>query len=167
MKRQGTIMGQIWRKKTFTRVAGNSATIRTEYTPDTSHSVTSSSSRAMPWLKRLVAGFPPQRPGCEPGSGQVGFVVDKVALGQVFPEYFGFPCQSSFHQILYHHNHPGQVQYAIQWPMCQVDTTWTQPPPPPHYANSKKKIPLQELLDEKCWRIRRVIAKVSYVLRLI
>jgi hypothetical protein len=26
----------------------------------------------------------------------VGFVVDKVALGQVFSEYFGFPCQSSF-----------------------------------------------------------------------
>jgi hypothetical protein len=29
----------------------------------------------------------------------VGFVVDKVALGQVFSEYFGFPCQSSFHQF--------------------------------------------------------------------
>jgi hypothetical protein len=28
------------------------------------------------------------------------FVVDKVALGQVFFEYFGFPCQSSFHQLL-------------------------------------------------------------------
>jgi hypothetical protein len=28
---------------------------------------------------------------------QVGFVVDKVALGQVFSEYFSFPCQSSFH----------------------------------------------------------------------
>jgi hypothetical protein len=41
---------------------------------------------------------------------QVGFVVDKVALGQVFSEYFGFPCQSSFHQILHHHNQPGQVQ---------------------------------------------------------
>jgi hypothetical protein len=27
----------------------------------------------------------------------VGFVVDKVGLGQVFSEYFGFPCQSSFH----------------------------------------------------------------------
>jgi hypothetical protein len=40
---------------------------------------------------------------------KVGFVVDKVALGQVFSEYFGFPCQSSFHQIL-HHKHPGQVQ---------------------------------------------------------
>jgi hypothetical protein len=66
--------------------------------------------KAAPWLKRLVAGFPPRRPGLEPGSGQVGFVVDKVALRQVFSEYFGFPCQSSFHQILHHHNHPGQVQ---------------------------------------------------------
>jgi hypothetical protein len=43
-------------------------------------------------------------------SGHVGFVVDKVALGQVFSEYFGFPCQSSFYQILHPHNHPGQVQ---------------------------------------------------------
>jgi hypothetical protein len=43
-------------------------------------------------------------PGFEPGSGHVGFVVSKVALGQVFSEYFGFPSQSSFHQstIIYH-----------------------------------------------------------------
>jgi hypothetical protein len=41
---------------------------------------------------------------------QVGFVVDKAALGQVFSEYLGFPCQSSFHKILHHHNQPGQVQ---------------------------------------------------------
>jgi hypothetical protein len=35
---------------------------------------------------------------------QVGFVVDKVASGQVFPEYFDFPCQNhSFHQLLHHH----------------------------------------------------------------
>jgi hypothetical protein len=27
-------------------------------------------------------------PGLDHGSGQVGFVVDKVALGQVFSEYF-------------------------------------------------------------------------------
>jgi hypothetical protein len=57
----------------------------------------------------------------------VGFVVDEVALGQVFSEYFGFPCQSSFHQIL-HHNHPGQVQYAIQWPTCRVEPVWTPHP---------------------------------------
>jgi hypothetical protein len=43
-------------------------------------------------------------------SGHVGFVVKKVELGQVFSEYFGFPCQSSFHQILHPHNHQGQVQ---------------------------------------------------------
>jgi hypothetical protein len=35
----------------------------------------------------------------------VGFVVEKVALGQVFSEYFGFPCQSSFQQF-----HLGLVQ---------------------------------------------------------
>jgi hypothetical protein len=30
----------------------------------------------------------------------VGFVVDKAALGQVFSDYFDFPCQS-FHQFLH------------------------------------------------------------------
>jgi hypothetical protein len=42
----------------------------------------------------------------------MGFVVDKAALGQVYSEYFGFPCQSSFHQFLHHHNHPVLAQYA-------------------------------------------------------
>jgi hypothetical protein len=64
---------------------------------------------AAPELRRLVADFPPRRPGFNAGSGKVGFVVDKVAPGQVFSEYFGFPCHS-FHQILHLHNHPGQVQ---------------------------------------------------------
>jgi hypothetical protein len=32
-------------------------------------------------------------PGSNPGSSHVGFVVDKVAVGQVFSEYFGFFCQ--------------------------------------------------------------------------
>jgi hypothetical protein len=40
----------------------------------------------------------------------VGFVVDKMALKQVFSEYFGFPCQSSFHQIFHQHNDPEQVK---------------------------------------------------------
>jgi hypothetical protein len=38
-----------------------------------------------------------------------GVCVDKAALGQIFSEYFGFPCQS-FHQFLHHHNHPGLAQ---------------------------------------------------------
>jgi hypothetical protein len=44
--------------------------------------------RAVPWLRRLVAGLSPGRPRFE---FHVGFVVVKVALGQVFSEYFGFP----------------------------------------------------------------------------
>jgi hypothetical protein len=56
-------------------------------------------------------GHVSRRPGFNSGSGQVEFVVDKVALGQVFSEYFGFPYQSSFHRIILHlHNHPGQEQ---------------------------------------------------------
>jgi hypothetical protein len=43
--------------------------------------------------------------GCSPGfdsrSGYQGFVRDKVALGQVFSEYFDFPCQFSFRQMLH------------------------------------------------------------------
>jgi hypothetical protein len=43
-------------------------------------------------------------------SGHVGFVVDKMAVGHVSSEYFGFPCQSSFHQLLHsHHHHLGLV----------------------------------------------------------
>jgi hypothetical protein len=33
----------------------------------------------------------------------VGFVVDKVALRQVFSAYFGFPCQFSFQRLLHTH----------------------------------------------------------------
>jgi hypothetical protein len=34
----------------------------------------------------------------------VGFVVDKVALGQVFSEYIGLPCQFSFYRLLHIHH---------------------------------------------------------------
>jgi hypothetical protein len=40
----------------------------------------------------LVAGLSPRRSRFDPGSVHVGFVVDKVALGQVFPP----PCTSVF-----------------------------------------------------------------------
>jgi hypothetical protein len=62
------------------------------------------STRAVPFLRRLVAGFRPLRPRFEPETSYVGFVVDKVSLGQVFSEYFGFPCQISFHQLLHTHH---------------------------------------------------------------
>jgi hypothetical protein len=45
-----------------------------------------------------------------PISSHVGFVVDKVALGMISSEYFGFPCQFSFPQILHTHLTSGLVQ---------------------------------------------------------
>jgi hypothetical protein len=49
---------------------------------------------AVPWLRRLVSGLSLRRPGFNPGSVHVGFLVDKAALGQVFPpSTSGFPCQ--------------------------------------------------------------------------
>jgi hypothetical protein len=42
--------------------------------------------------------------GFESGLGHVDFVVDKAELGQVFSEYFRFPCQSS-HRLLHTHHH--------------------------------------------------------------
>jgi hypothetical protein len=46
--------------------------------------------RAVPWLRRLVAGLSPRRHGFDPGSVHVGFVVDNVALGQVSPRVLRF-----------------------------------------------------------------------------
>jgi hypothetical protein len=56
-------------------------------------------------LRRLVAGFPPRRPWFEARLSHVGFVVDEVALGQVFSEYFGFPYKFSYHRLLHIHHH--------------------------------------------------------------
>jgi hypothetical protein len=50
------------------------------------------------------AGFSPRRPGFHSRSGHVRFVVDKMALEHVFSEYFGFPCQFSFHRLLHTHH---------------------------------------------------------------
>jgi hypothetical protein len=61
------------------------------------------------------------------------FVVDKAALGQIFSEYFGFPCQSSFYQFLHHHNHPVLAQLAYWWPQCRVDPVGDTR----HYTNKK------------------------------
>jgi hypothetical protein len=55
-------------------------------------------------------------------------VVDKVALEQVFSEYFGFPCQSSFHQLLHnHHRSSGAGTIGQQCPTYQVDSVSPHP----------------------------------------
>jgi hypothetical protein len=45
----------------------------------------------------------------------VGFVVDKVLLGQVFSKYFGFLYKFSFHQMLHTHlsSGPGTVGQLV------------------------------------------------------
>jgi hypothetical protein len=61
----------------------------------------------------------------------VGFVVDKAALGQVFSEYFGFPCQSSFHQFLL-------IIITRGWhyrPVGGRSAEWTKLDSTPHYSN--------------------------------
>jgi hypothetical protein len=49
------------------------------------------------------------------------FVMDIVALVQVFSEYFGFPCQFSFYQFLHNHHHlsSGAGTIGQQWPQYQ------------------------------------------------
>jgi hypothetical protein len=39
---------------------------------------------AMPWLRQLVADLSPEKPGFYPKPLHVGFVGDRVALGQVY-----------------------------------------------------------------------------------
>jgi hypothetical protein len=76
----------------YFRITGAPTEIRIEYHLDVGLAVAQAVSR---WLPTAAE--------------HVGFVLDKAALGQVFSEYFGFPCQS-FHQFLHNRNHPGLAQ---------------------------------------------------------
>jgi hypothetical protein len=58
--------------------------------------------KAVPWFRRLVAGLSPQRPGISPGSLHVGFVVDKLALGQVFPRELWFSSVNFIPPVLHY-----------------------------------------------------------------
>jgi hypothetical protein len=57
----------------------------------------------MPWLRWLVASFSLRRPG----SVHVGFVVDRVALGQFFLRVLQFSHQYHFTMALHVHTSPG------------------------------------------------------------
>jgi hypothetical protein len=58
-------------------------------------------------ILRLFSGLPAQWAVFDPKLGHVGFVVDRVALVQIFSEYFGLLCRNSFHQLqLLHTHHP-------------------------------------------------------------
>jgi hypothetical protein len=52
----------------------------------------------------------------------MGFVDDEVELGQVFSEYFGFPCQFAFHQLLHNHHHLSSGAGTVGQTVVQVDS---------------------------------------------
>jgi hypothetical protein len=68
----------------------------------------------------FVAGFAAAWVRCR--VWQVGFMVDKVAMEQVFSDYFDFPCQSSFQQLLHNHHH---LSYGARWVLAAVPSGLT------------------------------------------
>jgi hypothetical protein len=72
---------------------------------------------------------PPRRPGFKPRSDHMGFVLNKVALGQVFSEYFRFPSQFSFHQLLQIHHHLPSGAGTIGQTVADVQSGLSVTPP--------------------------------------
>jgi hypothetical protein len=76
----------------------------------------------MPYLRWLVAGFPPRRPRAQVMSfgicgGQSG------AGAGFFSEYFNFPCQFSFHRLFHtHHLSSGAGKIGHLVATYQVDS---------------------------------------------
>jgi hypothetical protein len=77
----------------------------------------------------IVTSFPQRRPGFEPRSDHVGFVVEKVVLGQVFSEYFSFPCQFSFHRLLHTHHRVSSGAGTIGQTVADVPSGLSLTPP--------------------------------------
>jgi len=53
-----------------------------------------------PWLKQLVADFLVRKPAFDLRQAHVGFVVEKVILGQGFPRVFTIPLMNIISSIL-------------------------------------------------------------------
>jgi hypothetical protein len=62
--------------------------------------------KAVAWLRSLVAGLSLWRPSFDPGSIHVGFVVDIVALGQVFLRVLRFSPTNIIPPLLHIHLSP-------------------------------------------------------------
>jgi hypothetical protein len=76
----------------------------------------------------LVAGFPQRWPEFAPGSSQVGFVVDKVALGQV--RVLRFPLPILIPQNSASSESPGAGTEARSGRCAEWTQFGLRPPPP-------------------------------------
>jgi hypothetical protein len=92
------------------------------------------------WLPTVAARVPA-------GSGQVGFVVDKVALGS-FLRVLRFPLPIFIPPNSPSSHSPGAGPIGQKWPTCRVDTVWTPASPPP-LCELKKRTKLIIYLQTK------------------
>jgi hypothetical protein len=76
------------------------------------------------------AGFAKRRPGFEPRSSHVGFVVDKMALGQVFSEYNKGRRKSTHIAQKIHNEFYGRL-WSLREEMVirNLCVVWSPPPP--------------------------------------
>jgi hypothetical protein len=85
---------------------------------------------------RPVFWYFESRPGLAPRSVHVGFVVDKMALGQVFSESFGFPPSVSFHRCsIFTHISSGW------WTMGPLETQFHRDIVSPHHNSNNNNKP--------------------------
>jgi hypothetical protein len=98
---------------------------------------------------------------------QVVFVVDKVASGQVFAEYFDFPCQNrSFHQLLHHHNHLGQSRrgFARSWEsFMEADKSQNWAVEPQEKMDSTFPTLARVYMWRRCQRICMPFVKICFI----
>jgi hypothetical protein len=82
----------------------------------------------IPWgcaIAQAVSGWPPTAAvrGSKPDLVLWDLWWDKVALGQVFSEYFSFPCNHrSLHQLLQNHPHVSSRECTIGQCGCSAGT---------------------------------------------
>jgi hypothetical protein len=65
--------------------------------------------RNLSWVRQLVAGLLPRRPGFDHGSVNVKFVMDKVELGQIFLPVLTVLFLSISPRVAHTHVHVGAV----------------------------------------------------------
>jgi hypothetical protein len=80
--------------------------------------------------------------------GDMGFVMDKVVLGQVFSEHFGFSCQFSFHRLLHTHHLSSRTGTIGQF-VADVPSGFSLTPP----QETKRKTWNFEILRRKPWLV--------------
>jgi hypothetical protein len=85
-------------------------------------------------------------------------VVDKVALGLVFSEYFDFPCQFSFHQLL---PYSSVIRNWYNRPVNGRRPKWTQSRPTPRKQELLNILGLSILASSRLKHLQLVIFPVT------